>query len=218
MASFVFTCPACGTRLCSEAVETGARARCPQCEIALQVPEPHLPPVPTGESDAYRQAETVLVADEVPVDFRSIHREHDAEMDMTPMVDVTFLLLIFFMVTAAFTMQKSFEVPTPDNEQASRTPVQQIENDSDYVMVKIDEYNTFHVSAAVWDEEKEAPSQQDLLVRLKQAHDGSASAPGATRMLVMANGQAYYDKVVQALDAGQSVGMEDVKLVTVEED
>ena len=31
------------------------------------------------------------------------------ELDMTPMVDVTFLLLIFFMVTASFTLQKSLE-------------------------------------------------------------------------------------------------------------
>ena len=31
------------------------------------------------------------------------------ELDMTPMVDVTFLLLIFFMVTASFTIQKSLQ-------------------------------------------------------------------------------------------------------------
>ncbi len=35
------------------------------------------------------------------------------EADMTPMVDVTFLLLIFFMVTAAFTMQSAIVVPKP---------------------------------------------------------------------------------------------------------
>ena len=38
---------------------------------------------------------------------REVSEEDD--LDMTPMVDVTFLLLIFFMVTASFTLQKSIE-------------------------------------------------------------------------------------------------------------
>ena len=46
-------------------------------------------------------------------------RDGDSEddLDMTPMVDVTFLLLIFFMVTAAFSLQKSINVPTPEKEE-----------------------------------------------------------------------------------------------------
>ena len=50
----------------------------------------------------------------------SFRRSEDVErddLDMTPMVDVTFLLLIFFMVTAAFSLQKSLEVPTPDQQE-----------------------------------------------------------------------------------------------------
>ena len=45
----------------------------------------------------------------------------DSDMDMTPMVDVTFLLLIFFMVTAAFSLQKSLQIPAPkDNSPSTR--------------------------------------------------------------------------------------------------
>lgn len=35
----------------------------------------------------------------------------EEELDMTPMIDMTFLLLIFFMVTAAFHLQKGFHFP-----------------------------------------------------------------------------------------------------------
>ena len=43
-------------------------------------------------------------------EFKISGRElDDSGLDMTPMVDVTFLLLIFFMITASFSMQKSLE-------------------------------------------------------------------------------------------------------------
>ena len=43
-------------------------------------------------------------------DFRLVGAPlEESEMDITPMVDVTFLLLIFFMITASFAMQKSLE-------------------------------------------------------------------------------------------------------------
>ena len=63
------------------------------------------------------------------------------EMDLTPMVDVTFLLLIFFMVTASFSLQKSFEVPRPDPDQEGAT--QSIQSPEDLqensIIVRIDE-------------------------------------------------------------------------------
>ncbi|MCG8448481.1 MAG: biopolymer transporter ExbD, partial [Pirellulales bacterium] len=43
------------------------------------------------------------------------------DMDLTPMVDVTFLLLIFFMITAAFALQKALEVPPVEDEEAAPT-------------------------------------------------------------------------------------------------
>jgi biopolymer transport protein ExbD len=35
----------------------------------------------------------------------------DAEMDITPMIDMTFLLLIFFILTSKMTAEQSYEVP-----------------------------------------------------------------------------------------------------------
>lgn len=157
--------------------------------------------------------------EDAPIEFSAPPSRSEAEMDMTPMVDVTFLLLIFFMVTAAFTMQKSFRVPTPRPDQPSsraRT-VDDFEQDPDFVIVRIDEFNTFHVAAASWDEEEEAPSRQDLLIKLRRAK-GAGGQGGATRLLVMAHGDAAHEKVVTAMDAGNDVGMEEVKLVTVEDD
>ena len=50
-------------------------------------------------------------ADEPTLPSRPENSTPRDELDMTPMVDVTFLLLIFFMVTASFSLQKSLPVP-----------------------------------------------------------------------------------------------------------
>ncbi len=57
------------------------------------------------------------------------------EMDLTPMVDVTFLLLIFFMITAAFDLQKKFDVASSKSEESAMTTV--IE-DTDELAVKVE--------------------------------------------------------------------------------
>ncbi len=146
------------------------------------------------------------------------NRSRDDDMDMTPMVDVTFLLLIFFMITSAFQMQKSFQVPTPRSDQASTNArtLEDYEQDSDYVTVRVDEFSTFYVAAASWNDEEEAPSMQDLLIKLRRARNNEGAR--ASKMLILANGEATHERVVQAIDAGNEVGLEDVKLVTVESD
>jgi biopolymer transport protein ExbD len=132
------------------------------------------------------------------------------------MVDVTFLLLIFFMVTAAFNLQKSLEVPPPDKQESAtqaRT-IEEIEMDDDYVIIRIERDNT------VWVNDSEAPSPQEVLVKLREAREGSpgSDSAGPTSLLVLADGEAKHETVVMALDAGNAVGMENVRLATADEE
>jgi biopolymer transport protein ExbD len=130
---------------------------------------------------------------------------------MTAMVDVTFFLLIFFMVTSMHSMQASLEMPPPDASAnaAQGQTIQQLDEDDDSVVVRVDR------DSVIWVEGSEAPSRQDLIAKLRDAREG----PGAvSKMVVMANGDALHGKVVEALDAGMDVGMASVSLATVEED
>jgi biopolymer transport protein ExbD len=150
------------------------------------------------------------------ISFRSRTVEGSDEMDMTPMVDVTFLLLIFFMITAAFSLQRSFNVPTPSIDQpSSNATLRDLEEDPDYIVVRVDRYNTYHVAAATWDEEQEAPNEFDLLIKLRKARRDDAQR-GARRMLILADGEASYEYVIKAIDAGNEIGVEEIKMVTVE--
>ena len=139
----------------------------------------------------------------------------ETEMDMTPMVDVTFLLLIFFMVTASFTLQKSLQIPKSESQDPSTEVVEEEPDDqSDFVTVLVDENNTYQVTTV--DSEDEAPSEQDLHILLRLAREGDSTGTIPTKLRVEANGEAVHEKVVAALDAGPATGFSEVQLLTVE--
>ncbi|MFC6634637.1 ExbD/TolR family protein [Microbulbifer taiwanensis] len=48
--------------------------------------------------------------------------EEKADIDLTPMLDVVFIMLIFFIVTASFVKEKALDVNVPDPDQQIETP------------------------------------------------------------------------------------------------
>ncbi len=135
------------------------------------------------------------------------------ELDMTPMVDVTFLLLIFFMVTASFTLQKSLEQPPATSDQPS---TEVLENDKildDYVQVTIDQTNTFYVTTRDA-EEVECPSDSEMRARVKDAKETTS----ATRLIIVAHVDSTHAKVITAWDTGVVNGMTEIEIQTTDED
>ena len=78
------------------------------------------------------------------------------------------------------------------------------------MIVRIDGDNT------IWVNDSEAPSEQDLLVKLRDARESADTPDGrpASILLVLADGEARHDVVVMVLDAGNAVGMEQVRLAS----
>ncbi|HIF31309.1 MAG: biopolymer transporter ExbD [Pirellulaceae bacterium] len=218
---YTFHCPNCGTEQPASDSLAGQQARCPGCEQMVPVPtrdealaaeksKRHATAAtavasPPGNGDA-DSGSFVSFGDGEKVD-------REAEMDMTPMVDVTFLLLIFFMVTAAFTVQKTIEVPKPENTDQPSTVQLDEEQEDEAVTIHIDEDNMYTVITP--DDEFECPSVQEMYVRLR---DAMSATPKPERLIVQANGEATHERVITALDAGAEVGLTDVQLVTVEDD
>jgi biopolymer transport protein ExbD len=156
-----------------------------------------------------------------PIDLEQLHQRAerkgvDDDVDMTPMVDVTFLLLIFFMITAAFALQKAIEVPPSEEDEAA--PAQTVEDlEKDSIVVRLDGDNVYWVGSPRWPEEQRAPSITDMQARVREARQGDGTTRGPSKMLVQANGDATHEHVVAAMDAGSGVGMEDIRLMTYED-
>lgn len=135
--------------------------------------------------------------------------DSDTEVDMTPMIDCVFLLLIFFVVTASFQMQKALEVPPP--EQPSESPQPDLpEDDADKITVRIDSDNT------IWVNDSRATSEQDLLIKLRSARERAKDLTPDGRpahiLEVKADGDATHEVVIMVLDAGNAVGMEKLRM------
>ena len=50
----------------------------------------------------------------------SAAREEESEINLTPMLDVVFIMLIFFIVTANFIKDPGLEINRPDSETAQQ--------------------------------------------------------------------------------------------------
>jgi biopolymer transport protein ExbD len=201
--------------LTAEDDRAGTAFQCPRCgrEGAIPRPQPPGKKAPAASAPAQGPAEPAEEPEPVKFGGKGVA---DEGIDMTPMVDVTFLLLIFFMVTAAYALQKSLQVPAPDQEEsaAQARTYEDIEQDDDFIIIRIAKDNT------IWVNEQEAPSEQEVLVKLREAREGQAgtTSRGPTSLLVMADIEARHETVVMCVDAGSAVGMENVRLACVNED
>ncbi len=48
---------------------------------------------------------------------KGTHQEEAADVNVTPLLDIVFIMLIFFIVTAVFIKEKGVDVRTPDNSE-----------------------------------------------------------------------------------------------------
>lgn len=147
--------------------------------------------------------------DDEPVFVRTPREEE--ELDMTPMVDVTFLLLIFFMVTAAFSLQKAIQMPRQQTDAPSTTVVEEEEEELEMVEVQVDEFGTFLVLATDWEEE--TPGKQNLISALKRAKNDGVGA----RLVIKVHELCKLRYLVDAMDAGTIAGYAETQVTQVEE-
>jgi len=138
------------------------------------------------------------------------------DMDMTPMVDVTFLLLIFFMITASFSVQKSIQRPAQRQEDPSTAAVETPPEDNpDVVTVQVDEFNAYNIITTDWD--RAVGSKQDLIIALNDAHAGPNSGIRPSKLVVQAHEDCMHASVIAALDAGREAQFESFEVSTVEQ-
>ncbi len=221
-------CPSCGAsvRVPAASGETGPSKShtLPRREPGLpteRVPAPPLSDDPVAAPSDASAEPTVQAASAAPpppraprVDLggfnmgkkRPVDQE---EMDLTPMVDMTFLLLIFFMITASFSVQKSMEVPAPTSEKkGAAQEIQSIDDIADSsITVRIDDRNVIYI------EDEPLPGSQRLSDALLQKFNAQRN-----ELLLSADEGALHDTVIAVIDAANEIGVQKIRMVAASKD
>jgi len=126
------------------------------------------------------------------VKFRRAERD-SPEINLTPLIDVVFLLLIFFMVSTTFEWRSELGIELPE------ASAQAGDRDEEAIGVIIDAAGEVRVQGRVLDD----PDTGDLTRALSAAARGLDSPP----VIISADAATPHQAVVTVMDAARRAGL-----------
>lgn len=146
--------------------------------------------------------------EEHPAFTRAPQRSIKDEADMTSMVDVTFLLLVFFMITASFSVTKALQSQPPSAEDGAASsapaPMTMDELAAESVVVEIGADDSIRVD----DVPVAGP------VELGEVLAAKIGAEQKTELVIEAEYRATHGMVVAVTDVAMQAGMQRVRRVS----
>jgi biopolymer transport protein ExbD len=137
------------------------------------------------------------------VKFRRKPREN-VEINLASLIDVVFILLLFFVVTTTFTRETQLKVDLP--EAASGTPPEQTELKQLEVLIAADGSYSLNAKALL------KSDLDSLMAALRKESDGDNSLP----LIISADAQTPHQAVITAMDAAGKLGFAHLRITTVE--
>ncbi|HAS14957.1 MULTISPECIES: biopolymer transporter ExbD [Idiomarina] len=131
--------------------------------------------------------------------FANLIEEEESAIDMTPMLDVVFIMLIFFIVTASFVKEAGIDVNRPDAATA-------VQKDRANILIAISENNE------IWIDKRQVD------VRAVQANIERLYAENPQgSVVIQADEESNTRVLIKVMDAARSAGVYDVSVATDED-
>ncbi|HIF9365843.1 TPA: ExbD/TolR family protein [Photobacterium damselae] len=125
---------------------------------------------------------------------RPSRNREDAQIDLTSMLDIVFIMLIFFIVTSSFVRESGVEVNRP---QASHAVSQKDAG----IFIAITSANNIYIDKRIVDAERVQATIEHMLV----------DQPDAA-LVIQADEHAYNGTVVKVMDAAKGAGVTNIAL------
>ncbi len=127
----------------------------------------------------------------------------EAEVDLTPMLDVTFIMLIFFIVTTSFVKESGLEIQRPSGKNAATQQSKQKAN----VLISINSNDQVIID------------KREVDVRAVRAHvEKNLAENGEVSVILQAHTASATDTLVQVVNAIKEAGVDKVSVGTYEKD
>ena len=125
---------------------------------------------------------------------RRDRRKSESEVNLTPMLDVVFIMLIFFIVTASFVKESGIEISRPGASTAVR-------KEKGNILIAIS------ANDQIWMNRRQVDPRA-LRANIERAH--AENPQGA--VIIQADEEAKTGLLVQVMDAARSAGVKSVSL------
>ena len=125
---------------------------------------------------------------------RRDRRKSESEVNLTPMLDVVFIMLIFFIVTASFVKESGIEISRPGASTAVR-------KEKGNILIAIS------ANDQIWMNRRQVDPRA-LRANIERAH--AENPQGA--VIIQADKAAKTGLLVQVMDAARSAGVKDISL------
>lgn len=136
--------------------------------------------------------------------FRRKERDN-VEIPLVSLIDVVFILLLFFVVTTTFTRETQLKVELP--EASSGTPPEPSELKPMEIIIGADSSYVLNGQALL---KSDLPT---LMAALQKESEGDNSLP----LTLSSDAKAPYQAVVTAMDAAGKLGFSHLRITTVEQ-
>lgn len=130
-----------------------------------------------------------------------ITKDEEPQLNLTPLIDVVFLLLIFFMVSTTFDKQAELSIDLPE---ADGKPV--IAQKNFKIEIAIDGQGHYFVN--------QRRLKDDSLKTLKRAIEITKADRKAPQVIISSDKNTPYQAFITAMDAAKQLGLERVNLAT----
>jgi biopolymer transport protein ExbD len=122
--------------------------------------------------------------------------EDDSSIDLTPMLDVVFIMLIFFIVTASFIKEAGIDITRPKAETA-------------YKQDKANIFIALSPTGEIWiDRKKVAPAQLKVTIEKLKAENPQGA------VIIQADKESRSKQLMQVMDAARDAGITDIAVAT----
>ncbi|MEO5343860.1 MAG: biopolymer transporter ExbD [Gammaproteobacteria bacterium SHHR-1] len=123
------------------------------------------------------------------------HKARSVDINMTPLIDVVFLMLIFFMVSTTFDRSSRIQLELPEAGQA-----RQEQKEERQISIVIDAEGNFYLD----DEQLVNNGFATLKRALEKRVQGLQSLPP---LAIVADARTSHQRVMTAMDAASQVGL-----------